>query len=255
MGGYGAAFYASQRPGYFGIAAALSARLSLRDRFLYIPGQLDYVLGDPMEQRFYWTGHDPLALVGNLRWTRMYVSAGDGRALPGEPSGQRDRRGQSAQALRALRQGGPRRAHPRHLPDRARLAQLRPRVAILGGCVPLDQRRFRSTVAREASEVELQDRRAAKPGIRVSLVLCEAADAAGLVLAQCVHAPRPRSRSRHRPLPRRDAAARAASLPQEDLLTGTARATVCRDGISGPEPLLSGSGRSRRGPENNRPLR
>jgi S-formylglutathione hydrolase FrmB len=87
MGGYGAAFYASQRPGYFGIAAALSARLSLRDPFLYIRGQLDYALGDPGRQRFYWTGHDPVALVRNLRWTRMYVSAGDGRALPGEPSG------------------------------------------------------------------------------------------------------------------------------------------------------------------------
>jgi S-formylglutathione hydrolase FrmB len=87
MGGYGAAFYASQRPGYFGVAAALSARLSLRDPFLYIPKQLDYALGDPGRQRFYWTGHDPLALVRNLRWTRMYVSAGDGRALPGEPSG------------------------------------------------------------------------------------------------------------------------------------------------------------------------
>ena len=84
-GGYGAAFYASQRPGYFGIAAALSARLSLRDPLLY--GQLDYALGDPVRQRFYWTGHDPRGLVRNLRWTRTYVSAGDGHALPGEPSG------------------------------------------------------------------------------------------------------------------------------------------------------------------------
>jgi S-formylglutathione hydrolase FrmB len=85
MGGYGAAFYASQRPGYFGIAAALSARLSLRDPTLH--GQLGYALGDPDDQRFYWTGHDPLALVRNLRWSRVYVSAGDGQALPGEPSG------------------------------------------------------------------------------------------------------------------------------------------------------------------------
>jgi S-formylglutathione hydrolase FrmB len=87
MGAYGAAYYASQRPGYFGIVAALSGRLSLRDPFLYLPGQLDYALGDPTRQAFYWTGHDPLALARNLRWTRMYVSAGDGRALPGEPSG------------------------------------------------------------------------------------------------------------------------------------------------------------------------
>jgi S-formylglutathione hydrolase FrmB len=40
LGGYGAAFYASQRPGYFGIAAALSARLSLRNPLLHIPATL-----------------------------------------------------------------------------------------------------------------------------------------------------------------------------------------------------------------------
>jgi hypothetical protein len=82
MGGHGAAFYASQRPGYFGIAAALSARLSLRDPSL-IPG-LSYALGDYAENRFYWTGHDPVALAPNLRWTRLYVSAGDGMSQPGE---------------------------------------------------------------------------------------------------------------------------------------------------------------------------
>jgi S-formylglutathione hydrolase FrmB len=82
MGGYGAAFYAGQRPGYFGIAAALSARLSLRDPVLF--PRLAYVLGDHAENRFYWTGHDPVALAPNLRWTRLYVSAGDGIAQPGE---------------------------------------------------------------------------------------------------------------------------------------------------------------------------
>jgi S-formylglutathione hydrolase FrmB len=82
LGGYGAAFYASQRPGYFGLAAALSARLSLRDPFLY--PQLSYALGDPVLQRFYWVGHDPVALAPNLRWTRLYVSVGDGNLAPGD---------------------------------------------------------------------------------------------------------------------------------------------------------------------------
>ena len=76
MGGYGAAYYASQRPGYFGIAAALSGRLSIRDPTLH--GLLDYALSDPERQAFYWEGHDPVALVRNLGWTRLYVSAGDG---------------------------------------------------------------------------------------------------------------------------------------------------------------------------------
>jgi Putative esterase len=185
LGGYGAAFYASQRPGYFGIAAALSARLSLRNPLLHIPGQLDYALGDPLRQRFYWTGHDPLALVRNLRWTRMYVSAGDGRALPGEPSGPANEIGENN--LRRFSERFVRAARRAHVPVtfriKGRLAQLRPRLAIVRGRVPLDRRRSRATVTRPAGEVELQHRRAAKQCIRLSLLLRQAADAAGLVLA------------------------------------------------------------------------
>src|ERR671924_2278843 len=68
---------------------------------------------------------------------------------------QQDRRGQPPQALRAVRQRGPPCARPGHLSNRARLAQLRPRLAIVRGCVPLDRRRSRATVARAASELEL----------------------------------------------------------------------------------------------------
>jgi hypothetical protein len=112
------------------------------------------------------------------------------------------------------------------------------------------------TVAREASEVELQGRSAAKAMHSGFGLPSEAADEAGVVLAQCVHARGPRSGSRHRPLPRRDAAARPASLPQEDLrLAWLARphATVTRR--SDPRPLHFRSGHSRRGPKNDRPLR
>jgi S-formylglutathione hydrolase FrmB len=82
MGGYGATFYASQRPGYFAIAAALSARLSLRHPFPW-PG-LVYALGEYADNRFHWTGHDPVALAPNLSWTRLYTSTGDGMAQPDE---------------------------------------------------------------------------------------------------------------------------------------------------------------------------
>ena len=84
MGGYGAAFYGTQRPGYFGIVAALSAHLSIRD--LAPVGARLRMFGNPVAQAFYWAGHDPVELVRNLRWSRVYVSAGDSHALPGEPS-------------------------------------------------------------------------------------------------------------------------------------------------------------------------
>jgi hypothetical protein len=42
------------------------------------------VFGDPEDQRFYWTGHNPTALIENLRHTRAYVTVGDGTPAPGE---------------------------------------------------------------------------------------------------------------------------------------------------------------------------
>jgi S-formylglutathione hydrolase FrmB len=76
MGGFGAAFYASQRPGYFGLAASLSGVVSLRRH--RTSGAIRAALGDPIAQQFYWRGHDPVALARNLRWTRLYVRVGDG---------------------------------------------------------------------------------------------------------------------------------------------------------------------------------
>ena len=83
MGGQGAMFYATQRPGYFGSVASFSGVLSLQrpewPQAMDTQGEphLD-VFGDPEAQRFYWTGHNPVALVDNLRHTRVYVTAGDG---------------------------------------------------------------------------------------------------------------------------------------------------------------------------------
>jgi hypothetical protein len=83
MGGEGAVFYAEQRPGYFGSVAAFSAPLSIQRPEW--PTGFDTqgeshtdVFGDPAAQRFYWTGHNPIALVANLRYTRTFVTVGDG---------------------------------------------------------------------------------------------------------------------------------------------------------------------------------
>jgi S-formylglutathione hydrolase FrmB len=83
MGGEGAMYYAEQRPGYFGSVASFSGVLSIQ-RPEWPTGfdtqgekYLD-VFGDPDAQRFYWTGHNPTALVSNLRHTRVFVRVGDG---------------------------------------------------------------------------------------------------------------------------------------------------------------------------------
>ena len=65
MGGQGAAFYGSQRPGYFGAAGLFSAPLSIqRPEWPGIGMESqgenpEAVFGDPSAQRFYWAGHNP----------------------------------------------------------------------------------------------------------------------------------------------------------------------------------------------------
>ena len=91
MGGQGAMFYASQRPGYFGSAASFSGVLSIQrpewpQAFNSQGSEKTYedVYGDPQEQSFYAAGHNPTALVDNLNHTRLYLSQGDGRPAPSE---------------------------------------------------------------------------------------------------------------------------------------------------------------------------
>jgi diacylglycerol O-acyltransferase/trehalose O-mycolyltransferase len=91
MGGEGAIYYAEERPGYFGAAASFSGPLSIQR--LEWPTGFDTqgeknrdVFGDPQAQEFYWAGHNPVALLKNLRYTRVFVTVGDGTpaAKPGE---------------------------------------------------------------------------------------------------------------------------------------------------------------------------
>jgi S-formylglutathione hydrolase FrmB len=98
MGGEATIYYASQRPGYFGSAAAFSPPLSIQrpewPAGFDTQGQ-DYttVFGDV--GGFYATGHNPLALVENLRWTRLFVGVGDG--TPGSADDVRNAFGQAAE--------------------------------------------------------------------------------------------------------------------------------------------------------------
>jgi S-formylglutathione hydrolase FrmB len=81
MGGEATMYYASQRPGYFGAAAAFSPPLSIQraewPAGFNTQGQDYETVFGPVDG-FYATGHNPLELVGNLRWTRLFVGVGDG---------------------------------------------------------------------------------------------------------------------------------------------------------------------------------
>lgn len=104
MGGEGAMYYASQRPDYFGSAAAFSGPLSIQRQtyqgaFDLATGQSkEAIFGDPQEQEFYWRGHNPRALAGNLRATRLFVAAGDGVPNPARPDEVLNTFGQAAEA-------------------------------------------------------------------------------------------------------------------------------------------------------------
>jgi S-formylglutathione hydrolase FrmB len=83
MGGYGAAYLGAQRPDYFGSVASFSGVLTpmtpafarLQSNFTTIWGPIDGA---------YAAGHDPLQVVGNLRSTRVLVSAGNGNPVGAE---------------------------------------------------------------------------------------------------------------------------------------------------------------------------
>lgn len=119
MGGMGAMFYASQRPGYFGSAGSSQGTLSLqRPEFqakpvfeTFIEQDPDEIFGDPQDQEFYWQGHNPTKLVANLAETRLYVAVGDGLPGPEESPGpgqlaEAEVRLQSEEFVAAVRERG-----------------------------------------------------------------------------------------------------------------------------------------------------
>ncbi|MFE2447810.1 alpha/beta hydrolase [Streptomyces melanosporofaciens] len=105
MGGFGAVSYAGRHPGYFRAAASFSGTLDtlhptiepvssqsfptwlLEENYAtngYDPLAL---FGDPTAQRTVWAAHNPADLIPKLRGTKLYVSCGDGRIGPLDPTG------------------------------------------------------------------------------------------------------------------------------------------------------------------------
>jgi S-formylglutathione hydrolase FrmB len=83
MGGYGAMYLATQRPDYFGSAGSFSGVLdpespNFQEIFPTFPTYWGPV------NKFYAIGHDPLALVNNLKHTRIFVGVGNGVPSAGE---------------------------------------------------------------------------------------------------------------------------------------------------------------------------
>ncbi len=93
MGGLGAAYLGGRLPGFFGSVGVLSGFVDLQ----IVPGivsvSMDQLSGVPIgsvigpEDGFYATGHNPAALVANLKHTRVFMSAGDGTSTPADGPG------------------------------------------------------------------------------------------------------------------------------------------------------------------------
>ncbi|WP_027005107.1 alpha/beta hydrolase [Conexibacter woesei] len=82
MGGYGALYLASQRPGYFGSAASFSGVISLHRPEWTPYSRFKQLWGDPYG--FYALTHDPTTLVDNLKNTRVLIDAGNGDTIGNE---------------------------------------------------------------------------------------------------------------------------------------------------------------------------
>lgn len=93
MGGLGAAYLGGRLPGFFGSIGVLSGFVDLQ----IVPGavsvSMDELSGAPVgsvigpEDGFYAIGHNPTALVANLRYTRVFMSAGNGIPTPADGPG------------------------------------------------------------------------------------------------------------------------------------------------------------------------
>jgi S-formylglutathione hydrolase FrmB len=82
MGGYGALYLASQRPGYFGSAASFSGVISLHRPEWTSYSRFRQLWGDPYG--FYALAHDPTTLVPNLKNTRVLIDSGNGDTIGNE---------------------------------------------------------------------------------------------------------------------------------------------------------------------------
>ncbi len=93
MGGLGATYLGGRLPGFFGSVGALSGFVDVQAAPGIVTPSMDELSGASPgsvlgpENGFYATGHNPTALVHNLQYTRVFVSAGNGVPTPADGTG------------------------------------------------------------------------------------------------------------------------------------------------------------------------
>jgi S-formylglutathione hydrolase FrmB len=93
MGGLGAAYLGGRLAGFFGSIGVLSGFVDPQLGSDAGPLAMDALSGAPAGSvigpgtGFYATGHNPTALVENLRYTRVFLSAGNGVPTPADGTG------------------------------------------------------------------------------------------------------------------------------------------------------------------------
>ncbi len=100
MGGYGAVMYAARNPGMFRAAASYSGLLHTTRRgiplllryFLHSVGETANAMWGPRwRRRAVWAANDPYLVAERLAGTSVYIAAGDGTRVPGDPPAPGDR--------------------------------------------------------------------------------------------------------------------------------------------------------------------
>jgi S-formylglutathione hydrolase FrmB len=93
MGGLGAAYLGGRLPGFFGSVGVLSGFVDTQIAPAVVSVSMDELSGAPAgsvvgpENGFYATGHNPTALTANLKFTRVFMSAGNGIPTPADGTG------------------------------------------------------------------------------------------------------------------------------------------------------------------------
>ncbi|HEY1592321.1 MAG TPA: alpha/beta hydrolase-fold protein [Solirubrobacteraceae bacterium] len=93
MGGLGAAYLSGRVPGFFGSVGVLSGFVDPQLAPAAASLSMDELSGAPIGSvvgpgnGFYATGHNPTALVQNLHYTRVFMSAGNGVPTPPDGAG------------------------------------------------------------------------------------------------------------------------------------------------------------------------
>lgn len=100
MGGYGALVYAARHPGMFAAAASYSGMLHITRRgiptllrlYLHsVDERIRNMWGARLLAPKRWRANDPYHLADKLGGTPLYLSAGDGERVPGDPPAPGDR--------------------------------------------------------------------------------------------------------------------------------------------------------------------